>query len=167
MKTKIPSAQPLSSTIKLTTEQEQNVHLATRFVKEILGGSNWMAFDELVAPDVRVSTGLKPDGLIEGRDEYKAVFGEIFGSGKFKEATLNLLAVVPTADNRIIAIFEAQATHVGELWGISATGRRIGMTEIHVLTFRDGKLVENLVGACNPLDFEMLFAPAIAKRILK
>lgn len=161
----IPSTAPLPPGLPLTAAQTRHTALAQRFVLEILGGANWAAFDELVAPDVRVSTGLKPDGLITSRDEYKAVFGEIFGSGKFKDATINLLAVIPTADARVIAIFEAAATHVGELWGVPATGRRIGMCETHFMTFRNGQLAENLVGACNPLDFEMLFAPAITKHL--
>lgn len=167
MSRSVPSSGPLSATDNLTAEQTQNMALATRFVTEILGGANWNAFDELVAADVRVSTGLKPDGIIEGREEYKAVFGAIFGSGKFKDADLSILAVIPTVDARIIAIIEASATHVEELWGIPATGRRIHMVETHLMTFREGRLSENLVGACNPLDFEMLFSPAISEKILK
>ena len=165
MAEKIPSTTPLSNELLLSEEQQRNVGLARRFILEILGGANWSAIDELVAPNVRASTGLKPDGFIEGRDEYKAIFGEVFGSGKFADASLNILAIVPTVDARVIAIFEAQATHIGELWGVPATGRRIGMMEIHFMTFRDGQLAENLVGACNPLDFEMLFSSAISKRL--
>ncbi len=40
------------------------------------------------------------------------------------------------------------------------------MAEIHLLHFRDGELVENHVGALNPLSFEMLYAEHISKLIL-
>jgi ketosteroid isomerase-like protein len=167
MNTPIPSTAPVPASVALTAEQTRHAALAKRFVLEILGGANWAAFDELVSPDVRVSTGLKPDGFIEGRDEYKAVFGSIFGSGAFQDAQLEVLLVLPTVDARVLVVFEAFATHVAPLWGVPATGRRVGMRETHLMTFRDGRLVENLVGACNPLDFEMIFASAISARILK
>ncbi len=143
---------------------QTNVALARRFIEGVLGGQDPSAFD-LIADDVWVSTGLKPTGPIEGKAEYGRILADTFGRG-FSDGALVIDEIVATTDGRLVVRFTAKATHTGEVFGVAATGRRVTMVETHVLRFRDGKLVENWVGANNPLEFEMLFAPAIAPMLL-
>jgi len=144
---------------------EDNLALARRFIEEVLDGKNPNAFDELVADDITVSTVLKPNGRIEGKAEYVQVLSQTV-SGKFTNRQLIVEEVTPLIDGRVLARLRAEATHVGEIFGIPATNRRLTMHELHVMRFRHGKLAELLVAGLNPLEFEMLFAPAIAKIVL-
>src|ERR1700733_11984717 len=115
---------------------EENLALAHRFIDEVLDGKNPNAFDELVADDIRVTTVLKPGGVIEGKGEYVRVLGETM-SGQFADRVLTVLDVAPLMDGRIMARLQAVATHAGEVFGIPATGRRITMHELCLMRFRD------------------------------
>ncbi len=143
----------------------ENVENARRFIEEVLGGTNPNAFDDLVADDIVVSTALKPEGNIQGKAEYVAVLGATV-SGQFSDRKVRIDDIGALVDGRVIARIYAEATHVGEVFGIAATNRRIIMHELHLMRFRDGKLVELFVGGLNPLQFEMIFASAISARIL-
>lgn len=140
---------------------ETNLDCARRFIEEVLSGQNPNAFDELVSDDIRVTSVLKPTGVIEGKGEYVHVLGQTV-SGQFADRSLTIEDIAPLLDGRVLARLRAEATHVGEVFGIAATHRRIVMRDLQVMRFRDGKLIELFVGGLNPLEFEMLFAPAIA-----
>lgn len=143
----------------------RNLAAARRFVEDALGKGDARAFDELVADDVWVSSGLKPDAPIRGKAEYGQVLARTIGSA-LSNGRLQIDEAVPTPDGRVLVRFTAEADHTGSVDGIEASGRRLTLAEMHLLRFRDGRIVENLVGALNPLQWEMLFAPAIAPRVL-
>jgi hypothetical protein len=145
---------------------EENRALALRFIEDVLGGRNPNSFDDLVADDIRVLTVLKPGGAIEGKAEYIRVLGETM-SGQFTGYDLIVEDLVATIDARVVARLRRTATHVGEVFGTPASGRRITMHELHLMRFERGKLVELLTGGLNPLEFEMLFAGPIAEAVLK
>ncbi len=145
---------------------EENLALAWRFVDEVLGGGNPNAFDELVADDIEVTTVLKPVGIIEGKYEYIKVLGETV-SGTFADREISVKEVAPLLDGRVIARIEAKATHIGTVFGIPATHRRIKMHELLLMRFQRGKLIELYVAGLTPLEFEMLFASAIAPMLFK
>lgn len=145
---------------------ERNVRAARRFCERALGAGDMAVFDEIVAEDVTVHSGLKPTGPIRGKEEYREQLARTLGR-VFSDGEMRLDDVAATADGRVVVRFTAAATHTGALWGIEPTGRRITMKEIHFMRFRDGRLVENWVGGLNPLEFEMLFAPAIAAMLFE
>lgn len=148
------------------TTIEENLALAWRFVDEVLGGGNPNAFDELVADDIKVTTILKPVGIIEGKYEYIKVLGETV-SGTFADREISVRDLAPLLDGRVVARIQAKATHVGDVFGIAATHRRLRMHELLLMRFRQGKLAELYVAGLTPLEFEMLFAPAIAPMLFK
>ncbi len=143
---------------------EQNLALARRFIEDVFKAQNPNSFDELVADDIRVLTVLKPEGVIEGKAEYVRVLGETV-SGQFTDFEVSTEDIVPTVDGRVVARLMVTATHVGEVFGMAPTHRRITHHVLHVMRFRDGKLIGLISAGLNPLEFEMLFAPAISKRI--
>src|SRR5262245_20683040 len=51
-----------------------NAEIARRFVEGFLGGKDPAVIDEVAREDIKVYTGLKPDGPIVGREQYKQVF---------------------------------------------------------------------------------------------
>ncbi len=143
---------------------EENLANARRFIDEILGGANPSAFDDLVADGIRVTTILKPTGVIEGKGEYLQVLGQTV-SGQFANRELIVEDIAPLLDGRILARVSATSTHVGEVFGIPPTHRRITMRELLLMRFRHGKIVELMTGSLIPPDFEMLFAPAISQMV--
>jgi ketosteroid isomerase-like protein len=143
----------------------RNAAAARRFVEQVLGRGDMAAFDELVADDVWVSTGLKPDAPITSKAEYAHVIGSTLGVA-LSNGSMTVHEVLPTLDGAVVVRFTAEADHTGELDGVAPSGRRLVLSETHLMRFRDGRLVRNHVGALNPLHWEVTYAPVIAPKIL-
>ena len=144
---------------------DRNLAVARRFVEGVLGGSDPDAFDAVVHPDVVVDTGLHPFGRVEGREAYGRVLAETVGSA-FSNGTMAIHDIAALVDGRVIVRFEATADNTGPANGVAATGKRFTFRELHFMRFDDGRLVENWVGALNPLMYEMWQATVIAPRLL-
>ena len=142
-----------------------NLAAARRFIEGVLGGADPSAFAEVVHPDVVIDTGLKPTGQIAGAAEYAQVLGETMGAA-FTNGRLEIKDIAALVDGRVLVRFEASADNTGALNGVAPTGRRFTFCELHLMRFEDGRLVENWVGALNPLMFELWQAPATAPRVL-
>ncbi len=141
------------------------IGLARRFAEGVLGGADPAAFDELIDDNIWVSTGLKADAPITSKAEYGQVLAGTLGKA-FSEGAMHVEEIIELPDNRALVRFTATAKHTGELFGVPPSGKTITMAELHLLRFRDRKIVENFVGALNPLSFEMIFKEHIAKLIL-
>lgn len=156
------STRPVSAAV-----QKANLRIARAFVMEGLAGGDMTAFDRYVAPDVWVSTGLKPGAPITSRDEYKAVISATLRKALSpKNADLSINDALVTTDGRVIIRFTAHADHIGELDGVPATNRRLTLAETHLFCLRDGLIVENYVGALNPLQWEMIYSDGIKREVL-
>lgn len=139
--------------------------IVTSFTTGFLGGLNPSVIDELCAPDIRVITGLKPQGPILGIGEYKSIF---FPFEKAFPLTrpLEIIDQFTSADGtRVVTRFHAHTIHAGEYYGLPATNRPILLDETHVARLSDGRIIENIVSATN-LEFEMLLAPVLKPYIL-
>lgn len=157
-----------SPTVQRPADQatlERNVAAARRFAEQVLGAGDMASFDELVADDVWVSTGLKPDAPVEGKQAYMQVLGSTLGVA-LSNGAMTVHEVLATTDGAVIVRFTAMADHTGLLDGIAVTGQRLTLSETHLMRFRDGKLIENYVGALNPLHWEMLYSPVIAAKVI-
>ena len=143
----------------------RNLTAARRFVEGVLGGAEPAAFMEVVHPDVVVDTGLKPVGPIVGRTEYGRVLGATMGAA-FSNGRLEIKDIAALVDGRVLVRFEASADNTGDLNGVAATGLRFTFCELHVMRFEDGKIIENHVGALNPLMFEVWQAPSSGPLLL-
>jgi hypothetical protein len=147
--------------------QKANAAVVRAFVEQGLGRGNMSAFDRYVAPDVWVSTGLKPGAPITSLNEYKSVVASTLAVALSPEnATLDIQEVLTTIDGRVIVRFAAHADHTGDLYGVPATGRRLTLAETHLMCVRNGKIVENYVGGLNPLQWEMIYSAEIGRAVL-
>lgn len=145
---------------------DRNLAAARRFVEGVLGGAEPTAFAELVHPDIVVDSGIKPvDGPIRGAEEYGRVLGATLGAA-FSGGSMTIDDIAPLVDGRVVVRFTATAENTAPLNGIAATGRTFTFKEVHLMRFEDGKLVENWVGALNPLMYEMWQSPVIAPALL-
>jgi len=147
--------------------QQRHLAIAREFVERGLGQGDMDAFDRLVAPDVWVSTGLKPGGPITSRDEYKAVVGATLGRAlSFENAKLEIEDALVTTDGRVVIRFTARADHTGEIDGVAPTRLRLTLSETHLYRIENGRIVENYVGALNPLQWEMIYSESIKREVL-
>jgi len=132
-----------------------NLALGRRFVTEVLGAQDQVAFTELVDEDVVVNSGISPLGPMVGRDAF-ADGMKALGAFSFIDFVLeDLLAV----EDRVVARYRAHADHTGDQLGVPATGTRVTMWEVRLMRWRQGRLVQDLVADIN-YDWPWLVAPA-------
>lgn len=143
---------------------EQNEEIARRFVTEFLGKGNLTVADELLHENIQAYTGLKPDGPIDGREQYKQIVSG-FVSAFPAAGELEILDVFAT-ETRAVVRFDSPQKHTQEFFGVAATNRLIHFIEAHIMRIENGVITENIVSATN-LEFEMLMAPVLAPLILK
>jgi ketosteroid isomerase-like protein len=139
-----------------------NLAIATRFVTEGLGKADMKAFDDLIDPNVVVTTGLSPKEPIRGSAAYKQVFAA------FADAwPASKLAIEESfaAGDKVVVKFTATTVFKKDYYGVKATHQVVPLTEMHVYTLKNGKIVSNVVGAVN-LPFEFIMYPALKDAVL-
>jgi len=141
-----------------------SIAIVTRFTLDFLGRGDLGVADELLDERVQAITGLKPQGPIDGREEYKAIVREFVDA--FPAITPVEIVDQFAAGDRTVTRFLSRQRHAKPFFGVAATGREVLFHETHVARIRGGKIVENIVSATN-LEFEMLLAPVLAPLILK
>jgi len=151
----------------MTTELEtQNLAIARLFVEQFLGKGDLSVAETVLAETVQAITGLKPDGPINGREQYKQIFSAFYDAFPPLANAELMIEDLFAAGDRVVVRFRSVQTHAKAFFGVAATHRNITFIETHVMRLRDGKIVENVVSATN-LEFEMLMAPVLTPLILK
>lgn len=149
----------------MTTEVEtQHLAVVRRFVEEFLGQGNIDIAADVLDANVQAITGLKPDGPIDGREQYVQIFSTFYEA--FPPVTDLIIEDIFAANDRLVVRFHTIQKHAKEFFGVPTTNRDITFIETHVMKLREGKIVENVVSATN-LEFEMLMAPVLTPIILK
>ena len=94
---------------------------------------------EFLAPDAtwHGSTG----ATLDGRDQIVAQIGEVIGA--MEGLTVTEQNVVAEGDTVAIR-YSVEGTHIGELFGVPATGRRIRWEPMSVFRIADGKIAHAL-----------------------
>ncbi|MGG6269856.1 ester cyclase [Leptolyngbya sp. AN03gr2] len=149
----------------MTSELEnQNLIVAHMFVEQFLGKGDMDVAEKVLAENVQATTGLKPDGPINGREQYKQIFAAFFEA--FPPVDDLVIEDSFATRDRAVVRFRSRQKHAKDYFGIAATQRIITFIETHVMRIQDGRIVENVVSATN-LEFEMLMAPVLSPLILK
>lgn len=148
------------------TLHEKNKALVCRFIADFLGKGDMNAADETAHTSIQGITGLKPQGPIDGLDEYKAIIGAFVDAFPAQEALKIIDQFVSEDGTRVVTRFHSKQKHAKDFFGVAASGRIILFDETHVSTVKEGKIIQNIVSATN-LEFEMLMAPVLSPMILK
>lgn len=114
---------------------EQNKLIVRRFVEEGINQVNLAAFDELVAENVDFDA---PPGLPRNREGWKQ--NRLLLQSGFPDAHWNEEAVIAEGDT-VVWRGVMTGTHIGNLFGIPATGKSIQITATSMLKVKDGKIV--------------------------
>ncbi len=140
--------------------------IVTRFVTEFLGKADLEAADATLAENVQGITGLKPQGPIDGREEYKAIVSAFIDAFPAEEPLRIIDQFVSADGTRVVTRFHSPQRHAKEFFGVAASNRIVLFDETHVARVENGRIIENIVSATN-LEFEMLMAPVLTPLILK
>jgi steroid delta-isomerase-like uncharacterized protein len=116
---------------------EENRELVRRFVDEVFVGGNAAAVDELVAEDFVPHTWpYTGDGRADLRQAMERV------SMGLAEVEFTIEDMIGEGD-RVAVRLASSATHVGDFMGLSPSGNRYTIGEIHIFRIRDGQIVEH------------------------
>jgi predicted ester cyclase len=148
----------------MTPIEEQNLSTARIFIGQFLGKGDMTVADTVLHENVQAITGLKPDGPINGREQYKQIFSSFFDA--FPPVQALVIEDLFAASDRVVVRFRSIQKHAKEFFGLAATNRDITLIETHVMRLQDDQIIENVVSATN-LEFEMLMAPILTPLILK
>ncbi len=105
---------------------------------EAINTNNEAAFMKLLAPNV--VDHYAPPGLPPGRDGWN-INRKMFRAA-FPDGTWTAEDVFAEGD-LVVGRYTFRGTHLGEFFGIPATGRRITVSNIHIGRIVDGKIVEH------------------------
>jgi predicted ester cyclase len=150
----------------VTETESQNLAIARTFIEQFLGKGDISIAAQVLDENVQVTTGLKPDGPINGREEYKQIFSAFYDAFPPIPGSEMMIEDLFAAGDRVVVRFRSVQKHAKDFFGVAATKRDITFIETHVMRLRDGKIIENIVSATN-LEFEMLIAPVLTPLILK
>lgn len=146
-----------------TSIEDKNLQTAIKFVDEGLNKGNLTAFDECVDQNVVVQTGLKPTGPINGLEEYKAIFSNFLKAWPQVDFTIEESFAVK---DKVVIRFNSINQFKGEFFGLQPTNQIASLKEVHVMTFKDGKIISNIVSATN-LEYEFILYPILKDAVLK
>ncbi|MEU4235340.1 ester cyclase [Nonomuraea sp. NPDC026600] len=115
---------------------ETNLAAQQRFATAVMGG-DFAVLDEVVAPDA-VDHDPGP-GQGPGPEGYKILFTEMRTA--FPDLHVEVEHLIATEDELAFA-YTISGTHLGDLMGHPATGRKASYRAMQISRFADGKLVE-------------------------
>jgi predicted ester cyclase len=150
----------------MTDQETQNLLVARAFIEQFLGKGDMNIAEQVLDENVQAITGLKPDGPIDGREQYKQIFSHFYDAFPPIPGSEMMIEDMFAVGDRVVVRFRAVQKHAKEFFGIAATYRDITFIETHVMRLKNGKIIENIVSATN-LEFEMLMAPVLTSLILK
>jgi steroid delta-isomerase-like uncharacterized protein len=118
---------------------ETNKQVIRRFSDEVYSQGNLAAIEELVAEDYVEHSG-PPQLPSQGREAVRALV-TLFRSA-FPDLHLQIDDLLTDGDY-VTSRNLGMGTHLGEFFGIPATGKAGAMTGIHVYRIVDGKIAEH------------------------
>jgi ketosteroid isomerase-like protein len=146
----------------LSEPEAKNLAMVLHFMNEGIGLARLDVFDECVAKDALISTGLKPGGPIEGVEEYKSIFAPFADAWPVLEFIIDEAFAVA---DKVVIRFQAIAYFQKDYYGIKATNQVINMKEVHVVTVKDGKIVSSIVSGTN-FPFEYIMYPVLRDGVI-
>lgn len=116
---------------------EENKRIVRRVVEEVVNGGDLDAIEELFAEDYvdhnLPSGGFHREGLGEHHAMIRAAFPDWHTTGEYMSAE----------GERVVYRGTNTGTHLGEFMGMSPTGKRYSVDEIHIYRLAGGKVAEH------------------------
>ncbi len=116
---------------------EENKALVRRFVEEVQCQHNLAALDELCSPDFVDYSGMCNPPTLEG---VRTLFSGLFAA--FPDLRFAIRQQLAEGD-KVLTHKTLHATHLGPYMGIPATGRKVSVDVMDILTVADGRITEH------------------------
>jgi len=135
--------------------EEQNKEIVKRFFEEF-NKRNLEIFNELVAPDYKIYS---PSNNPKPMSREEQIEAEKMTVGAFPDLNLRIEKLFAVGDSVIIWGI-GTGTHEGEFQGIPATGNKVEIGNIIMMSLKNGKIVDareepNMLGLMEQLGFEL------------
>ncbi len=121
------------------TVQTANKETVIRFNKAFIEGGDMQAFNEIIASDFINHTA--PPGSPTERSGVVYFFNHLLRPA-FPDLTVEIYDQVAEGD-KVTTRKAFHGTHKGEFMGIPATGRKVVLPVIDILTLKNGKFIEH------------------------
>ncbi|MBW4627785.1 MAG: ester cyclase [Brasilonema octagenarum HA4186-MV1] len=144
------------------TEELQNIEVAKRFINQGIAKANMKVFDDILDPNITVTTGLSPAASIQGIENYKQIFSSFADAWPVKHFVIDDIFGV---NHKVVVRFTATSVFKKDYYDVKATNQIVPLKEVHILTFRNGKIVENIVSATN-FPFEYIMYPVLKDAVI-
>jgi steroid delta-isomerase-like uncharacterized protein len=119
---------------------EENKTSVRRFFEEVCNGRNLHAAEELFDPEIVYQ---EPLSVSPGGKGIKAIQNEVsIYHNAFPDARWIVREVLAAENDKVVARWTGQGTHMGELAGIPATHQKITVEALTLFTCRNGKILE-------------------------
>jgi steroid delta-isomerase-like uncharacterized protein len=115
-----------------------NKELVRRLLEVDVSEANEAVSDEIIHPDFFDHTN--PPSMQHGIDGHKAII-RLFKAA-FPDEKWVIQDMIAEGD-KVVARVVCRGTHLGDFFGIPATGKQIEMTGVHILRIADGKIAEH------------------------
>jgi steroid delta-isomerase-like uncharacterized protein len=115
---------------------EANKALVRRYVEEVVIGGNFAVAPDMVGPNFKIERSAVSAGISgpEGVQRLMAMMGTAF-----PDLALRIVDLFGEGD-RVAVRFEGPATHLGEFFGIPATGAKVNWQGIVIYLVQDGRI---------------------------
>ena len=116
----------------------QNTEIIRRLFEEDISGGHEQAAAEIIHPEFFDHTN--PPGMQRGLDGHSAIV-RLFRVA-FPDQWWQIEDLI-AANDRVVARTTMTGTHLGDFFGIPATGARVTLPGVHILRIEDGRIAEH------------------------
>ena len=117
---------------------EQNKALVRLLLEDDISKGNVAVAEQIIAPDFYDHTN--PPGMQHGIEGHKAIVA-LFRAA-FPDQWWHIEELIAEGD-RVVARTTMRGTHLGDFFGIPATGRPVTLSGVHILRIAGGKIAEH------------------------
>ena len=127
---------------------QENKEIVRRWIEEGWNRGNLGVADELYAADFTARSMEEPGRTLSGPGDIKQLVKTVRSGFPDVHFTIDHLIA---ADDKVVGAFTIRGTHMGELWGIPPTGRRVEFTAIDIWRLEGGRIAERCAAVADHL----------------
>lgn len=115
----------------------ENKAIIRQYIERLWAGGDISAVDQYISPNFVGRTAGMP--IAEGREGFKQMLLQV--QNAFSDQNYDLQDIIGE-DDKVVVRWAWQGTHVGEMMGMPATGKRVGMTGTVTFQLANGMIEE-------------------------
>jgi len=118
---------------------QENKTIVQRFLNEAWNNRDLTVLDEVMAEDHVAHDPNAPGGALHGCEAIREILQHGFAG--MPDARIEIEDVIGEGD-RVLVRYTVYGTHLGDLFGVPASGRQVKVATFHVCRFAGARIVE-------------------------